>query len=111
MSRTMICSTPNTPLRNPAVDWGRLARVALGRTLRAIDLEGARAGGSTLATQIEKFRHTPGGRTRDVDDKLKQMVSASLRAYQDGEETLAARQRIVLDYLNSVPPGRTGRIR
>ena len=94
---------PEHPRRNPAVDWGRLARVVLGQTLRALDLEGARAGGSTLATQIEKFRHSPGGRTRDAADKLKQMVSASLRAYQDGEETLSARQRIVLDYLNSVP--------
>ncbi|HZV53399.1 MAG TPA: transglycosylase domain-containing protein [Rhodocyclaceae bacterium] len=94
---------PDHPTRNPAVDWGRLTRVALGQTLRAFDFEGARAGGSTLATQIEKFRHSPGGRTRDTDDKLRQMVSASLRAYQDGEGTLAARQRIVLDYLNSVP--------
>ena len=103
MSRTTICSTPSTRMRNPAVDWGRFSRVALGQTLRALDLEGGRAGGSTLATQIEKFRHSPGGRTRDADDKLRQMVSASLRAYQDGEDTLAARRRIVLDYLNSVP--------
>lgn len=94
---------PDHPTRNPAVDWGRLSRVAVGQTLRALDLEGGRAGGSTLATQIEKFRHSPGGRTRDSDDKLRQMVSASLRAYQEGEDTLAARQRIVLDYLNSVP--------
>jgi membrane peptidoglycan carboxypeptidase len=91
------------PMRNPAVDWGRLSRVAVGQTLRVLDLEGSRAGGSTLATQIEKFRHSPGGRTRNADDKLRQMVSASLRAYQEGEETLAARKRIVLDYLNSVP--------
>lgn len=94
---------PDHPSRNPAVDWGRLSRVALGQTLRALDLESGRAGGSTLATQIEKFRHSPGGRTRDADDKLRQMLSASLRAYQGGAETLAARQRIVLDYLNSVP--------
>ncbi|MBI4291998.1 MAG: transglycosylase domain-containing protein [Betaproteobacteria bacterium] len=94
---------PERPARNPAVDWGRLTRAALGQTLRALDLEGGRAGGSTLATQIEKFRHSPGGLTRDADDKFRQMVSASLRAYQDGEETLAARRRIVLDYLNSVP--------
>jgi len=94
---------PEHPMRNPAVDWGRLSRVALGQTLRALDFEGARAGGSTLATQIEKFRHSPGGRTRDADDKLRQMVSASLRAYQEGEDTLPARKRIVLDYLNSVP--------
>ena len=94
---------PEHSRRNPAVDWGRLSRAALGQTMRALDLEGGRAGGSTLATQIEKFRHSPGGRTRDADDKLRQMVSASLRAYQGGEETLAARKRIVLDYLNSVP--------
>ena len=94
---------PDHPMRNPAVDWGRLSRVALGQTLRAISLEGSGAGGSTLATQIEKFRHSPGGRTRNSADKLRQMVSASLRAYQDGEGTLAARQRIILDYLNSVP--------
>lgn len=94
---------PEHPTRNPAVDWGRLIRAALGQSLRALDLEGGRAGGSTLATQIEKFRHSPGGRTRDADDKLRQMVSASLRAYQEGDETLPARRRIVLDYLNSVP--------
>ena len=94
---------PGHDKRNPAVDWGRLSRAALGHTLRGFGLEGDRGGGSTLATQIEKFRHSPGGRTRNADDKLRQMVSASLRAYQDGEDTLAARQRIVLTYLNSVP--------
>ena len=94
---------PGHEKRNPAVDWGRLSRAALGHTLRGFGLEGDRSGGSTLATQIEKFRHSPGGRTRDADDKLRQMLSASLRAYQDGEDTLAARQRIVLTYLNSVP--------
>ncbi|WP_263770948.1 transglycosylase domain-containing protein [Propionivibrio soli] len=94
---------PEHPMRNPAVDWGRFTRAAFGHTLRAFDLEGERGGGSTLATQIEKFRHSPGGRTRNTDDKLRQMISASLRAYSDGEETLVARQRIVLDYLNSVP--------
>lgn len=95
--------TPDYPRRNPAVDWGRFARAAVGQGLRVIDGEGSRAGGSTLATQIEKFRHSPGGRTHGSGDKLRQMVSASLRAYLDGEETLDARRRIVRDYLNSVP--------
>ena len=89
--------------RNPAIDWGRFARAAFEQGMRVIDGEGSRAGGSTLATQIEKFRHSPGGRTHGAGDKLRQMVSASLRAYLDGEETLAARRRIVRDYLNSVP--------
>ncbi|MBI2307651.1 MAG: transglycosylase domain-containing protein [Rhodocyclales bacterium] len=95
----------NAPRHNPAVDWGRLGQAALGQALRAANADAARAGGSTLATQIEKFRHSPGGRTRHADDKWRQMVSASLRAYQDGEDTLAARRRIVLDFLNSVPLG------
>ncbi|MBV2194222.1 MAG: transglycosylase domain-containing protein, partial [Azonexus sp.] len=97
---------PKTPKRNPAVDWGRLSRVAVGEALRRAHLGGSgRAGGSTLATQIEKFRHSPGGRTHDTDDKFHQMISAALRAYQDGEETLPARRRIVLDFVNSVPLG------
>lgn len=97
---------PNTPKRNPAVDWGRLTRVAAGQAMRQVNLGGnGRAGGSTLATQIEKFRHSPGGRTHDTDDKFHQMMSAALRAYQDGEETLPARRRIVLDFINSVPLG------
>ncbi|HSG22647.1 MAG TPA: transglycosylase domain-containing protein, partial [Azonexus sp.] len=93
------------PRLNPAVDWGRLTRVAAGQTMRKLNLGGGRAGGSTLATQIEKFRHSPGGRTHDADDKFHQMMSAALRAYQDGEENLPARQRIVLDFINSVPLG------
>lgn len=94
---------PESPRRNPAVDWGRLTRAAMSQTLRALEIDDNRAGGSTLATQIEKFRHSPGGRTHNADDKWRQMISASLRAYQGGEETLAARQTIVLNFLNSVP--------
>ncbi|UCV21626.1 transglycosylase domain-containing protein [Ferribacterium limneticum] len=95
----------NSPKHNPAVDWGRLTRVAAGQAARQVGLGGGRAGGSTLATQIEKFRHSPGGRTHDSKDKYHQMISAALRAYQDGEENLPARRRIVLDFVNSVPLG------
>ncbi|HET6718957.1 MAG TPA: transglycosylase domain-containing protein, partial [Rhodocyclaceae bacterium] len=90
---------------NPAVDWGRLARAAAGQGLRQLHLGRGRAGGSTLATQMEKFRYSPGGRTQDADDKLRQMISASLRAYREGPDTLGVRRQIVLDYLNSVPLG------
>ncbi|HZX32802.1 MAG TPA: transglycosylase domain-containing protein [Rhodocyclaceae bacterium] len=93
------------PRHNPAIEWDRLGKAVAGRAIRAVDGEGSRAGGSTLATQIEKFRHSPGGRTHDATEKLRQMTSASLRAYQDGEETLAARRRIVIDFVNSVPLG------
>lgn len=93
------------PRRNPAVEWDRLGKAVAGQVIRAVDSSAGRAGGSTLATQIEKFRHSPGGRTHDAAEKLRQMTSASLRAYQDGEETLVARRRIVLDFVNSVPLG------
>ena len=63
----------------------------------------ASAGGSTLATQIEKYRHSPDGRTSSLKDKLRQMCSATLRAYQGGEDTTKARRQIVVDYINTVP--------
>lgn len=91
------------PRRNPAVEWDRLGRAALSRVLKVAGAEADRSGGSTLATQIEKFRHSPRGLTSSPGEKLRQMASASLRAYQDGENTTAARRRIVLDYVNSIP--------
>ncbi len=38
-------------------------------------------------------------------EKLRQITSASLRAYLDGPDTTAVRRRIVVDYLNSTPLG------
>lgn len=94
---------PGAPLRNPAVEWDRLAQAVLGRLLRVIDPGYPAPGGSTLATQIEKYRHSPQGRTRSMHDKLQQMASASVRAYLDGEDTEARRRQIVADYLDTVP--------
>ncbi len=94
---------PSQPLKNPAVEWGRLFRSTAELGLRYIGREGNVAGASTLATQIEKFRHAPDGLTESPADKLAQMASASVRAYLDGPETLEHRQRVVRDYLNSVP--------
>ena len=34
-----------------------------------------------------------------IEEKLRQIVSASLRAYRNGADTSAVRRRIVLDYL------------
>jgi len=94
---------PNHPQRNPAVEWDRLAQAVLEKMLQAIDPSRNVPGGSTLATQIEKYRHSPDGLTMTATDKLGQMASASLRAYLDGEDTRDTRRRIVLDYLNTVP--------
>ncbi|QNA88154.1 penicillin-binding protein [Massilia sp. Dwa41.01b] len=96
---------PAYPKRNPAVEWDRFSKAVFDKTLHAVGVgSGGRvAGGSTLATQIEKYRHSPEGRTASLSDKLVQMASATLRAYQDGEDTTGARRQIVLDYLNTVP--------
>ncbi|MBV6286242.1 transglycosylase domain-containing protein [Pseudomonas aegrilactucae] len=94
---------PNDPRGNPAVDWPRFAMAAYSQIAKYLALPGQSAGGSTLATQLEKYRHSPDGLTVSGSEKIRQMISASVRAYQDGPQTLQARQRIVRDYLNSVP--------
>jgi membrane peptidoglycan carboxypeptidase len=93
------------PKRNPAVEWDRFSKAVFDKSLHAVGIGGGGrvAGGSTLATQIEKYRHSPEGRTASLSDKLRQMGSAMLRSYQDGEDTSATRRRIVLEYLNTVP--------
>nr|WP_315417528.1 transglycosylase domain-containing protein [uncultured Pseudomonas sp.] len=94
---------PAQPQANPAVDWPRFAKAAWSQVARLLHLPGQSAGGSTLATQLEKYRHSPDGLTLSGGEKLRQMFSASVRAYQAGPQTLQARQNIVRDYLNSVP--------
>ncbi|MFG6205454.1 transglycosylase domain-containing protein [Pseudomonas retamae] len=94
---------PKQPLANPAVDWPRFGMAAWSQIAKLLHLPGQSAGGSTLATQLEKYRHSPEGLTASGAEKLRQMFSASVRAYQDGPQTLGARQNIVRDYLNSVP--------
>jgi membrane peptidoglycan carboxypeptidase len=91
------------PTRNPAVEWDRFAAAAVNVVSGQFEAGGKRFGGSTLATQIEKYRHSPEGRTTSIEDKLRQITTASVRAYQDGPDTMLARQRIVVDYINSTP--------
>ncbi|MES2583542.1 MAG: transglycosylase domain-containing protein [Pseudomonadota bacterium] len=91
------------PLRNPAVEWSRLGRALFEHVGQVFGADGRTPGGSTLATQIEKYRHSPDGRTASLHDKLRQMASATVRAYQPGQDTTVARQHLVLDYINTVP--------
>ncbi|RAR65143.1 transglycosylase [Paraburkholderia unamae] len=91
------------PNRNPAIDWGRFSRALVDQGVRIVDRHQQTPGGSTLATQIEKFRHSAGGRTATPPEKLRQIASASVRAYLDGPQTMPARQQILVHYLNSVP--------
>ncbi len=96
---------PGQPDRNPAVDWGRFALAASGRVAGVIDRRLRAGGASTLATQTEKFRHSPEGLTPNGIEKLRQMATASAHAYLDGPNTSAARRRIMTAYLNSEPLG------
>lgn len=91
------------PKDNPAVEWNRFLKAISDLLINKFISERKVPGGSTLATQMEKYRYSYGGRTSSPLDKLKQMFSASLKAYKDSEYTLDNRKNIVLDYINSVP--------
>jgi membrane peptidoglycan carboxypeptidase len=95
--------TTRSATYNPALDWSRFGRALSDQVIHVVDKSHPAPGASTLATQIEKYRHSPGGRTSSPQDKLRQMASASVRVYLGGENTLPARQQIMLDYLNTVP--------
>ncbi len=100
-NRELLDST--YPTRNPAVEWTRLGRAVASQFVKIVDRDYDAPGGSTLATQIEKYRHSPSGVTSSMIDKMRQMYSATLRAYANGPDTTAPRKRIVLEYLNTVP--------
>lgn len=89
--------------KNPVVEWERMAKAVLTYGGAKIGLPVSMEGGSTLATQLEKYRHSPFGRTESASDKLRQLVGASLKAYRNGVDTSEERREIVIDYLNSMP--------
>jgi membrane peptidoglycan carboxypeptidase len=93
------------PRENPAVDWPRSTKAVMLYGGRSLGLNLPLEGGSTLATQLQKFRHSAAGRTPSPIEKLHQMVGASLAAYQNGPYTRAAREQFIVDYLNTVPLG------
>lgn len=99
--RTLL--TPEHVRANPVLNLPRLGAAVWSQLQRAAGIPAAAAGGSTLATQLEKYRHSAQGFTSDVADKFRQLVSASIRAYQHGVDTSQSRQKIVLDYINTVP--------
>ncbi|WP_339678225.1 transglycosylase domain-containing protein [uncultured Zhongshania sp.] len=95
-----------SPTKNPVVEWDRLTQAAFSRVLHPGE---SGPGGSTLATQMEKYRYSPRGLTSDHNEKLRQLVSASVRYYHSDKSSRDARKMIVLDYLNSTPlSGRAG---
>jgi membrane peptidoglycan carboxypeptidase len=94
---------PSDPRENPVVDWARLAKAGALYTGRKLGLPFPTEGGSTLATQVEKFQHSQSGRTSSPAEKIRQMMSASLKVYQEGADTRIERRQILLQYLNTMP--------
>ncbi|WP_394699495.1 transglycosylase domain-containing protein [uncultured Desulfobacter sp.] len=92
-----------TPYRNPSLEYERILKAITDAIINAFIPSHKVAGGSTLATQIEKFRHSPNGITDTTKEKLRQIISASLRSYQSGRNTEKYRKQIVLDYINGIP--------
>ncbi|MBU1054564.1 MAG: transglycosylase domain-containing protein [Proteobacteria bacterium] len=89
--------------QNPSIEWERLFKSISEAVLSIFDNNRNVAGGSTLSTQIEKFRHSPRGITNSARDKIRQISSSTLRTYYFGEKTSQTRKRILLDYVNSIP--------
>ncbi|HYM80988.1 MAG TPA: transglycosylase domain-containing protein [Candidatus Limnocylindria bacterium] len=96
---------PTARAANPAIDWGRLAKAGALYAGRQLGLPVRIEGASTLAVQMEKYRHSRDGLTSSPLEKLRQMVGASLAAYRNGTDTRDQRRRVILDYLNSLPLG------
>jgi membrane peptidoglycan carboxypeptidase len=94
---------PKSPWQNPVIEWDRLFKAGLMYIGSKLYLPVPVQGGSTLAVQLEKFRHSPHGRTDTPVEKLRQVIGASLKAYRVGANTRAWRERIIVDYLNTVP--------
>jgi membrane peptidoglycan carboxypeptidase len=91
------------PYKNPAVEWDRFGLAILEKLKQIIKPDINAPGGSTIATQLEKYRHSKEGRTKGIKDKFRQMASASLRAYMYGRNTIETRKTITLNYINSIP--------
>ena len=96
---------PCCPYANPAMEWDRFGQALLAQSLLVGQEDSRAPGASTLATQMEKFQHSPGGQTTSVWEKARQVVTASLRIYQEDERTLDAQKQIILRYINSFPLG------
>ena len=94
---------PVDPRANPAIEWDRLAKASVLYTGSKLGFGTPVQGGSTLAIQLEKYRHSPGGRTNSPLDKLRQVTGASLKAYRDGADTSDWRREIIVDYFNTAP--------
>lgn len=94
---------PSDEHKNPVLEWDRMAKAGVKYVGKKFGLPIPVEGGSTLATQLEKYQHSEGGRTGSVKEKIRQITSASLKAYRTGRDTTVSRREIVTDYINTMP--------
>ena len=94
---------PSDVRHSPVLEWDRLARAGALYAGSKLGLHVNHEGGSTLAIQLEKYRHSPHGYTQSAPEKLRQIVAASLKTYNNGTDTRPRRRQIVVDYLNTMP--------
>jgi membrane peptidoglycan carboxypeptidase len=95
---------------NPAIEWDRFGFAGLQMMAKKLGADINVPGGSTLATQLEKYRHSPNGYTVSIMEKFRQMASASIRTYMMGPDTREMRRQIALAYLNSMPLAATPKL-
>lgn len=91
------------PFKNPAIEWDRFAKAILEKAKQVLNPSINAPGGSTIATQLQKYRHSKEGRTHGIRDKLLQISSASMRSYLLGRDTSESRRMFILEYINSIP--------
>jgi membrane peptidoglycan carboxypeptidase len=94
---------PMSARQNPVIEWDRMALAGFLYAGSKLGLPVSLQGGSTLAIQLEKYRHSPNGRTDSLPEKLRQLSAASLKAYQEGYDTRSRRRQIIVDYFNTMP--------
>ncbi len=92
------------PSRNYAIEWDRKFYAVIQQVYEKLGIGGDGSGGSTLAEQLEKLRHSDGGHTNGMLDKATQVFTASARAYsKTPDNTLQTRREAVTNYINAVP--------
>lgn len=91
------------PFKNPAIEWDRFVKAILEKAKQIFNPAINAPGGSTIATQLQKYRHSREGRTHGIRDKLLQISSASMRSYLFGRDTSNSRRMFILEYINSIP--------
>lgn len=91
------------PFKNPAIEWDRFAKAIIEKAKQIFNPSINAPGGSTIATQLQKYRHSQEGRTHGIRDKLLQISSASVRSYLLGRDTSDSRRMFILEYINSIP--------